>query len=815
MHEAETNAGLEIGHVLFIDIVGYSKRTVDEQKELVTRLNELVRNTAQFRSADAAGKLIRIPTGDGMALAFFTSPDAPVNCAIELAKAVGQALPPAGEKKRQAGALALQMRMGIHSGPVDRLADVNERTNLAGAGMNMAQRVMDCGDAGHILLSQRIADDLAQYDRWRPMLHNLGEVELKHGVRLGIVSLHNGEFGNAAIPARIKQAQEERAAFLRRAEKARRRRITLDAAAAVLLLVSIGVGMWVWQRHVALTSAEKLSSAATVEKSVAVLPFENLSADPDNAFFTDGMQDEILNNLAKIGDLKVISRTSVMQYKTDVKRNVREIANALGVAHVVEGSVQRVANRVRVSAQLIDAKTDRHLWVERYDRPLDDVFAIQTDIAKAIAGQLQAKLSSDEKTAIKQPPTTNLIAYDRYVRAEKLSALPRIPDDVYEIIRLLNQAVAYDPTFLLAYCKLADKHAWLYSLGVDHTPARLALANEARDAALRLGPDRGEAHLAAAYVAYNGYRDYETALTEVGIARSSLPNDTSVLNITAHIARRQGHWKQSTSDFERAAELDPRSVWFLSRLAINYVSQRRFPEAAAALDRALAVEPGNPAMRFGRALLDFHSRANTQPAEEAVQSIVTKDPSGMDAVADMWFDFALCRRDATEMAKALASLPAEGNRQGLPIPRSFLEGLAARTRNDASGAEAAFTAARIELEGILRQQPDYAQALCTLGIIDAALGRKEDALREGRRAGELLPVTNDAITGASLLRNLAVIYVWAGEKDLAIKQLEELLRIPSEITYGDLRLNPFWDPLRGDPRFEQLLEESKKPVALK
>src|SRR5689334_18771594 len=310
---AETNAGLEIGHVLFIDIVGYSKRTVDEQKKLVIRLNELVRNTDQFRSADAAGKLIRIPTGDGMALAFFTSPDAPVNCAIELAKA-DQADP------------ELELRMGIHSGPVDRLTDVNERTNLAGAGMNMAQRVMDCGDAGHILLSQRIADDLEQYDRWRPVLHNLGEVELKHGVRLGIVSLHNGEFGNAAIPTRINQAREECAALRHRAEKARRRRIIVGAAATVLLLVSIGIGTWVWQRHVPFTSA----SATSDEKSIAVLPLENLSEDKENAYFAGGVQDEILSNLAKVADLKVISRTSVMKYNAGPERNLREIAKTLG-----------------------------------------------------------------------------------------------------------------------------------------------------------------------------------------------------------------------------------------------------------------------------------------------------------------------------------------------------------------------------------------------------------------------------------------------------------------------------------------------------
>jgi serine/threonine protein kinase/tetratricopeptide (TPR) repeat protein len=599
-----------------------------------------------------------------------------------------------------------------------------------------------------------------------------------------------------------------RSGVFTRGQKWVRRNPTTTVLVASLIALGAVIGVMFWEKE--LPRSMPTGIAVIPYKSIAVLPFENLSADPENAFFTDGMQDEILSDLAKIADLKVISRTSVMQYKTGGKRNVREIANALGVAHLVEGSVQRVANRVRVSVQLIDAKTDRHLWVDRYDRPLDDVFAIQTDIAKAIAGQLQAKLSPAEKSAIEQPPTTNLVAYDRYVRAKKLMAPPAIDRDLREATRLFDQAVAYDPTFLLAYCELAQANVGLYFNGSDHTPARLALAEKARDAALRLGPDRGEAHLAAAWVAYNGYRDYETALTEVGIARRGLPNDASIFDITAHIARRQGHWKQSTSDFERGAEVDPRSVWLLSRAAINYGWQRRFPEAAAAMDRAVAVEPGNPAMRFGRAIVDLYSRADTQPAYEAVQSIVTEDPSAMDVVADLWLELALSRRDATEMARALASLP--------PGQRSFSEGLAARARNDASGAETAFSAARVELEKIVREQPDNAEALCTLGMIDAALGRKEDALREGRRAVELLPITKDAFTGAGLLSDLAVIYAWVGEKDLAINQLEEVLRIPSnyrDVSYGQLRLSPVWDSLRGDPRFEKLLEESKKPIAIK
>jgi TolB-like protein/Flp pilus assembly protein TadD len=785
----EPHLHLEVGHILFLDIVGYSKLLADEQKELVQELNQIVRETEHFRAAEAEGKLTRLPTGDGMVLVFTNNPEASVECALEISKAL-QSHP------------KLKVRMGIHSGPVNPVADVNDQSNLLGAGINVAQRVMYCGDAGHILLSKHFAEDLEQYAHWRPHLHDVGEATDKHGLRVPLVNLYTDRLGNSALPVKLRRS---RAAF----------RFKSAVVAALLLVTALGVAFWMLRR----SQEKSLNAAAAVPyKSIAVLPFENLSADPENAFFTDGVQDEILNDLARIADLKVISRTSVMQYKTGVKRNVREIANALGVAHLVEGSVQRAANRVRVSAQLIDAKTDTHLWVERYDRPLDDVFAIQSEIAKAIAGQLQAKLSPAEKAAIEQPPTTNLVAYDRYLRAEKLWAVPttRVPHDMGEIIRLLDQAIAYDQTFLLAYCELARAHATIYFWGVDHTPARVALAKAARDAALRLGPDRGETHLAAAWVAYHCYRDYETALSEVAIARRGLPNDASVFSLPAYIARRQGRWEQCIRNLERAVELDPRSVWLLTDIAQANQPLRRFPEAAAAWDHVLAVAPGDSSTRVWRALVDLDSHAETQPAYEAIQNVVRNDPSAVDAIAEQWLYLALCRRDVVEISSALASLSPEGIiPHNVRIPRSFCEGLAARTRGDAAASEKSFTAARVEMEKIVREQSDNAQALCVLGMIDAALGRKEDAIREGRRAVELLPVTKDALAGAAMLTNLAITYAWAGEKDLAIKQLEEVVRIPSPVSYGQLRLHPFWDPLRGDPRFEKLLEEAKKPVALK
>jgi TolB-like protein/Flp pilus assembly protein TadD len=556
------------------------------------------------------------------------------------------------------------------------------------------------------------------------------------------------------------------------------------------------------------------------EKSIAVLPFENLSEEAANAFFVDGLHDEILSDLARIADLKVISRTSVMQYKTAATRNLRAIASELGVAHVLEGSVQRSGNRIRLRAQLIDARTDVHLWAEKFDRPLDDVFAIQSEIAKAVAEQLRAKLSPAERAAIEQQPTANLFAYDRYLRGKKLAA--SVGFDAREVeyypqaVRLLNQAIAHDPTFLLAYCQLANAHDMLYFVGLDHTPARLALAHEALAKALQLGPDRGEPHLAAARVFYHCYRDYEKALAELAIARRKLPNDSYVFELSAAIARRQGQWQQCTSNYERAAELDPQNIFLFQQITQTYVYLRRYSDAVRTLDRALAVAPNDAPTRVARALIELDWHAETQPAYETIQEVVTEDPSAADAIAEQWLYLALCRRDWTELARALASIPPEGI---IPVnvrmPRNFCEGLAARARGDAPAGEAAFAGAREEMEKLLHEQPDYAEALSILGMSDAALRRTEEAVRAGRRAAELFPVTKDAVMGAEILRNLAITYAWAGEKDLALKQLEELVRIYSPISYGQLKLHPWWDPLREHPRFSELVAEARNPVVVK
>jgi TolB-like protein/serine/threonine protein kinase/Tfp pilus assembly protein PilF len=560
--------------------------------------------------------------------------------------------------------------------------------------------------------------------------------------------------------------------------------------------------------------------AGLPEKSIAVLPFENLSASSENAFFTDGMQDEILTDLARIADLKVISRTSVMQYKSGVKRNLRQVGKELGVAHVVEGSVQRAGNRVRVNAQLIDARTDAHLWAQTYDRDLADVFAIQSEIAKAIADQLRAKLSPSEKSAIEQPPTKNITAFELYSQAKNLFltafAGTNGQADLRQAADLLKQAVARDPLFFQAYCQLAFTEINLYGV-VDHNPADLAQAEAALESAARLRPDAGETHLARARNLYWGYLDYDGALRELEIARESLPGEDWVFSLKGYIERRQGRWEECIRDLDRASELDPRNVLTLQQLAITYGRLRRYAEEKSTFARILAFEPDDPVTKSLHAFVELDSKADTRPLHEVTDSIRDKNPAALSSIADDWLLCALAERDPSTARKALIALgdnPASlGSTLDVRFNRPFIEGVVARAEKDDARAQTAFTAARAEQEKIIQAQPNHGPAVCVLGLIDAALGRKEEALREGRRAVELLPVEKDALLGAAMVKYLAIIATWAGEKDLACEQLAIAIRRPGDLSYGQLKLMPFWDPLRGDPRFEKILVEAKETVA--
>jgi TolB-like protein/class 3 adenylate cyclase len=778
---------LEIAHVLFIDIVGYSKLLITEQSDLLRRLSDVVRETEQFRSAEAEGKLVRLPTGDGMALVFRNSPEAPVQCALELSKRL-KAHP------------ELSVRMGIHSGPVNEVADVNERANITGAGINVAQRVMDCGDAGHILLSKHVADDLEQYPRWRPHLHDLGECEVKHGVRVSVVNLYTDELGNSELPDKFKRPDVGAAVP---AAKEGPPKSTIPKWAMIGAVVALIVmGFLLWEKRTPTISAAP-------DKSIAVLPFENLSEEKANAFFADGVQDEILTDLAKIADLKVISRTSVMQYKTGLQRNLREIGQQLGVAHLLEGSVQRAANKIRVNAQLIDARNDAHLWAQTYDRDLADVFAIQSEIAKAIADQLQAKLSPREKAAIDKPPTTDLTANDLYLRAQVLwadtSDTVHAKEKLPQAARLLDEAVARDPQFLLAWCLLSRVHSYMHFAGYDHTPARLELANAAVQTALRLQPDAGEAHLALADHYYRGFRDYDRARTELAIARRTLPNNAEVFEYTGYIDRREGHWEEATRNLERALELDPRNFYTITQLALTYQQQRRYADAVRTFDRALTIVPGDPFTRMSRPTVAFDERADIKPFQTMLAALVAEDPSVAPDVDDP--DHALCERTAAAAARSLANYPRDGlpSSGGVNFPHAYWEGVVARWQGESTKAQAAFTAARNEVAKTVEKQPDFAAGLSLLGMIDAGLGRKEEALREGRRACELLPISKDAIDGVALAVNLAQIYAWVGEKGLAIEQIAAVERVPNLLSYGFLKLSPIWDSLHGDPRFEKIV----------
>jgi TolB-like protein/Tfp pilus assembly protein PilF len=562
------------------------------------------------------------------------------------------------------------------------------------------------------------------------------------------------------------------------------------------------------------TASTKQNGATGVPaKSIAVLPFENLSEEKANAFFADGVQDEILTDLARIADLKVISRTSVMHYRSGIARKLREIGEQLGVAHVLEGSVQRSGNRVRVNAQLVDARTDRHLWGQTYDRDLADVFVIQSEIAKTIADQLQAKLSPGEKTAIERPPTSDISAFDLYARAKDLivSAAARSTGkaDFLQAIDLLNQAVTRDPSFFQAYCRLAEAHDSLYNV-YDHTSARLALAEAAIEAASRLRPNAGETHLARARNIYQGYLNYDGALAELELARQTLPNNSRVFELTGYIQRRQqGRYEEATQNLERAIELDPRNVQVLQQIAAyNYPRLKRYAAAKSAWDRLLAITPDDVTAKADRAMVDLDWKGDTRPLHQMIDAIRATNPGAVQSIADRWLTCALAERNSAAANNALSASgenPINLGSENVVFTHPFVEGVIARMTKDDAKARSAFTAARPGQEKIVPAQPNYGPALCVLGLIDAGLGRKEEALREGRRAVELLPVQKDAAEGVTMVKYFAMIAAWIGDKDLACEQLGIAIHPPSNLSYGQLKLLPFWDSLRGDPCFDKIV----------
>jgi serine/threonine protein kinase/tetratricopeptide (TPR) repeat protein len=594
--------------------------------------------------------------------------------------------------------------------------------------------------------------------------------------------------------------QAKRSGFFRHSRKWVRRNPAIAALIASLVALAAAVSWNIWKTEL---------FRPPPDKSIAVLPFENLSRDPDNVYFADGVQDEILTALARVADLKVISRSSVTQYKSGVARDLREIAHQLGVANILEGSVQRVGNRVRINAQLVDTRTDWHRWAQTFDRDVTDVFAVEDEIAETIADQLKARLSPAEKSAIERVPTTDLTAFALYTRAQNLlltSFSSTAKAKLEQAADLLDQAVTRDPSFFRAYCQLAYAHDQLYFLGFDHTAARLVLAEAAIERASRLRPDAAETYIARARNLYWGHLDYDGALEELKVARQTLPNDPQISYLTGVIQRRQGRWEESARNLERSIEFDPRNFFTLQQLALSYGLLHHYDEETSVLKRALAVEPDDVDTKIMLAAVQFHWKANTQPVHETVDSLRSTNPSALPNVANDWLSCALAERN---IASAKDALDAFGNTPltdyAVHINRSLMEGLIARMTKDDGKARAAFTAARAEQEKIIEAQPNYAPPLCVLGLIDAGLGRKEEALREGRRAVQLFPVEKDAINGPLMVEYLAMIAAWVGNKDLACEQLAQVTRPPSTVSYGQLKLLPFWDPLRGDPRFEQIV----------
>jgi TolB-like protein/Flp pilus assembly protein TadD len=570
----------------------------------------------------------------------------------------------------------------------------------------------------------------------------------------------------------------------------------------VIMLIMIGVVVSAAAGFFLLPRA----SAHKIDKSIAVLPFENLSDEKENAYFADGMQDDILTNLSKIGDLKVISRTSVMSYRGSGTRNAREIGKALGVATLLEGSVRRIGNRVRVNVQLINAGNDEHIWAEDYDRDLTDVFAIQTDLAQKIVSTLRAKLSPSEKARLDRRPTENPDAYLLFIQAEQYANRPDMfSDDSQKAEQLLEQAIKLDPNFAAAFACLSMVESWAYHT-FDPTQARRERARLAADQALYLQQDLPEGHLALGFSYYYDDRDYDRALAEFEIAKRGLPNEAQAYMAIGAIQRRQGKWTESTGNFERACALDPKNVGFLYNLGFSYVAQGNFETADKIFDRALAVSPQSFSARALKGAVAILWKGDVDAAEKQLALVPVPDSGGLVISTRVWV--MMLQRKFPAALQLVQQFPREIlDTHAGRSPKAFFEGLIYHYEGDKAKAQAAFERARIVTEQLVRESPDDAPLHALLGEILAALGQKDAAISAGKRATELLPESQDAYDGPQIAVALASIYAWAGENNEALRLLDHLLQTPNGITVPLLKLDPVWDPLRKDPRFEALINK--------
>jgi TolB-like protein len=777
----------EIGHVLFMDIVGYSKLVIDKQTELTRKLNEIVRGSSQFQTAEAEGTLVRLPTGDGIALVFRNHPEAPAQCALEISTAL-QAHP------------EIKIRMGIHSGPVNETADVNDRANIAGAGINIAQRVMDCGDAGHILLSKRVADDLENYARWQPRLHDLGEAEVKHGVRVQLVNLFGDGFGNPELPAKLKHSKQARVA------SAGRKRKWQFISATILFALLSGIALWL---HFHPASQSPPVANVLPEKSIAVLPFENMSAEKDDAFFADGIQDDVLASLGKIKDLKVIARSSVMIYRgAAVAGKLREIGQTLRVSHLLQGSVRRSASRVVINVALVDTRNDNQIWSQHYDRTLSDALSLQGELAVEIARELQATLTPNEKTTVATKPTQNAEAYLLYLRARERESGAGSKEDLIAAEQLYAQAIALDPKFALAHARQSILNNGLCNSSNGPDAARKSKARALAEQALRLSPTLGEAHLALADYFYTCEGNPESALKELAVAETTAPNNGEIFWIRGACYRQQGRWRESIASYQRGQDLDPRNLDIARLNARNYKLVRDWPAAVNALNRALEIEPNS-----GYLLLFLTDVEWYGGNADAFRKTFARFPPDFFPLPYLIFDQAMIDRDFPTAEKTVNELK-DGDE------KTYLQGYLALARGDVASARRFFERLRPSFEAKVRDHPgdspEDADLRAELGLLYAFLGRKEDAIRECRRAVDIVPASKAPVESPLMASRLALVYARTGEIDQAITLIERLLTTPGAVITGaslsqysitlmDLRLRWEWDPLRNDPRFKKII----------
>ena len=788
---------LEIAHLLLIDIVGYSKLLVNEQIESVEELGRIVRSTECFQNAEKNGKLIRVPTGDGMALLFFRSPEEPVRCALEIS-----------QKLRENS--TVRLRMGIHSGPVNQVRDVNDTINVAGSGINVAQRVMDCGDAGHILLSKHIADDLVQYRHWQPYLHDLGEYEVKHGLRINIVNLCKDSVGNPNLPEKLKRRKRWKQDTNVIVRPVRPR----WSFPTILILSALAVAI-AWSIYFGFGRLTRSGIAVSVvpEKSIAVLPFENLSDDKQNAYFADGIQDEILTRLSKIADLKVISRTSTQHYKS-TPANLRDIARELGVAHIVEGSVQKSGDAVRVNVQLIKAATDTHVWADTFDRKLIDIFSVESDIAKAIADQLRAKLTGVEEQIVSAKPTDNVEAYDAYLKglAYTLKTFPS-PINALGAQKYFREAVGSDPKFALSWALLSivDSRNYL-TQSLQPTVALREEARQAAKTALTLQPNLGEAILANGSYHYYCLKDYDSAVRYFEQARQLLPNNSSIPESLAYVARRRGQWDRSDAYFIQAERLDPRNVNLLTEHAINDICRRHFSGAVQRLDQILEITPDDLNILVLKA--GIAQAEGDLPRASAILAQLHLGASDLDGLETQVYQAILERRPAQVIPRLKEVLANPDLTLGyFNGTLRFWLGWAQEEAGDHAGAQGTWRQARHELEAFLKEQPDNYLLIDDLALTNMALGDKAAAFALSERAMAANPIEKDAVIGPVPIEFLARVAAGMGEPDRAIAALQKLLSTPSfgalasgmPVTPALLRLDPMFDPLRNDPRFQKLV----------